>query len=118
MKSRIALLVVCLCCAAAQQQIDPSQTTHIKNNVVFMFPGDKFGLDLGESAGTAALNISEEPNLEKASVVLGFKQEKGMMLLTIENRTGHWLTYEAGIRVPKHDRVLQDQRGAHWTAPE
>ena len=26
-----------------------------------------------------------------------------MVLFTIENRTEHWLTYEAGIRVPKRD---------------
>jgi hypothetical protein len=46
-------------------------------------------------------------NLKKANLVLSFRQEKGMMLFTIENRTEHWLTYEAGIRVPKRDGLYK-----------
>ena len=105
MKTRIALLVACLCWAAvAQQQTAPSYGTgHIANNVVFMSPGDKFGVNLAGAADGTVLSITEEPNLKKASLVLSFGQEKGMMLFTIENRTEHWLTYEAGIRVPKRD---------------
>jgi hypothetical protein len=60
-------------------------------------------VNLDEAADKTALSITEEPNLKKANLVLSFKQEKGMMLFTIENRTEHWLTYEAGIKVPKRD---------------
>jgi hypothetical protein len=104
-KIRIALLVGCLCwCALGQQQTaPPSETDHIANNVVFMYPGDKFGVNLAGAADGIALSLSEEPDLKKANLVLSFQQMKGMMLFTIENGTEHWLTYEAGIRVPKRD---------------
>ena len=91
MKTRIVLLVACLCLAAlAQPQTDPSQIGHIAKNVAFMSRGDKFGLNLGEAADGMALTITEEPDLKKANLVLSFKQEKGIMLFTIENRE-HWL---------------------------
>jgi hypothetical protein len=68
-----------------------------------MHPGDKFGVNLAGSADGIALSITEEPNLKEANLVLSFTEVKGMTLLKIENRTEHWLTYEAGIRVPKRD---------------
>ena len=103
MKNRAILLLACLCWAAlAQNQTaPPSEPGHIANNVVFMCPGDKFGVNLAGAANGTVLSITEEPDLKKADLILSFKQEKGMMLFTIENRAGHWLTYEAGIRVPK-----------------
>jgi hypothetical protein len=109
MKTRIALLVAGLCWAAiAQQQTIPrSEAGHIANNVVFMSSGDNFGVNLAGAADGTALSITEEPNLKKASLVLSFRQEKGMMLFMIENRTDHWLTYEAGIRVPKRDGLYK-----------
>ena len=63
MKTQIALLVACLCWAAvAQQQTAlPSETGHIANNVVFMSPGDKFGVNLAGAADGTALSITEEP---------------------------------------------------------
>jgi hypothetical protein len=72
-----------------------------------MSPGDKFGVNLAGAADGKALSITEEPNLKNASLVLSFTQEKGMMLFMIENRTEHWLTYEAGIRVPKREGVYK-----------
>jgi len=109
MKIRIALLVACLCWAAVAQQqtAPPSETGHIANNVVFMSPGDKFGVNLGGASDGTALSVTEEPNLKKADLVLSFRQEKRMMLFTIENRTEHWLTYEAGIMVPKRDGLYK-----------
>ena len=97
MKTRIALLVACLCwtAVAQQQTAPPSETGHVANNVVFMSPGDKFGVNLAGAADGTTLSITEEPNLKKANLVISFRQEKGMMLFTIENRTEHWLTYEA-----------------------
>ena len=68
-----------------------------------MSPGDKFGVNLAGAADGAPLSITEEPDLKKANLVLSFWQEKGIMLFTIESRIEHWLTYEAGIRVPKRD---------------
>jgi hypothetical protein len=109
MKTRIALLVACLFWAAvAQQQTAlPSETGHIANNVVFMSPGDKLGVNLAGAADGTALSITEEPDLKKANLVLNFRKEMGMMLFTIENRTERWLTYEAGIRVPKRDGLYK-----------
>jgi len=72
-----------------------------------MSPGDKFGVSLAGAADGTALSITEEHNLKKADLVLSFRQGKGMMLFTIENRTEHWLTYEAGIRVPKRDGLYK-----------
>jgi|SRR5215472_2100442 len=104
MQNRIALLVVFLSWAAlAQKQIDPSRQGHVASNVVFMSPRDEFGVNVGEAADGTALSITEESDPKKANLVVSFKQEKGMMLFTIENRTEHWLTYEAGIRVPNRD---------------
>ena len=105
MKTRNALLVACLCWAsvAQQQTTPPSETSHIANNVVFMSPGDKFGVNLAGTEDGTALSVTDEPNLKNANLVLSFRQEKGIMLFTIENRTEHWLTYEAGIRIPKRD---------------
>ena len=109
MKTRIALLVACLWSAAVAQQqtASPSETGHITNNVVFMSPGEKFGANLAGAADGTALSITEEPDRKKANLELSFRQEKGMMLFTIENRTEHWLTYEAGIRVPKRDGLYK-----------
>jgi hypothetical protein len=109
MKTRIALVLACLCSAAVaqQQSAAPSETGHIGNNVVFMSPGEKFGVNLAGAADGTALSITEEPNLKKANLVLNFRQEMGTMLFTIENRTEHWLTHEAGIRVPKSDRLYK-----------
>src|SRR6266576_5321800 len=109
MKTRIALLVACLCWTAVTQQqtAPPSETGHVANNVVFMSPGDKFGVNLAGAADGTTLSITEEPNLKKANLVISFRQEKGMVLFTIENRTEHWLTYEAGIRVPKRDGLYK-----------
>jgi hypothetical protein len=109
MKSRIVLLIACLCCAvlAQQQTAPPSETGHIVNNVVFMSPGGKIGVNLAGAADGTALSITEEPNPKKANLVLSFKKEKGLMLFTIQNRTKYWLTYEAGIRDPKRDGLYK-----------
>jgi hypothetical protein len=68
-----------------------------------MSRGEKIGLNLAGTADGTALSITEEPSPKKANLVLSFKQEKGIMLFTIENRTKYWLTYEAGIKTPKRD---------------
>jgi hypothetical protein len=109
MRTRIALLIACLCGAAlAQQQAaPPSETGHIVNNVVFMSPGEKIGVNLAGAADGTALSITEDANPKNANLVLSFKQEKGMMLFTIQNRTKYSLTYEAGIRVPKRDGLYK-----------
>jgi hypothetical protein len=48
------------------------------------------------------------------------------MLFTVENRTEHWLTYKAGIRVPKRDGLYQTSvmplgpglsNGESWPSP-
>ena len=106
MKTRGGLLVACLCWSAVAQQPTPP-SGHIANNVVFMTPGDKFGVNLAGAADGTPLRISEEADLKNANLVLGFRQEKAIMLFTIENRTDHWLTYEAGIRVPKRDGLYK-----------
>lgn len=69
MKARIALLVGCLCWSALgqQQTAPPSETGHIGNNVVFMSPGDKFGVNLAGAADGMALSITEEPNLKHSA---------------------------------------------------
>ena len=105
MKTRIALLFVCLCrvAAAQQQTAHPSETGHIANNVVFMSPGDKLGVNLAGAADGTALSITQEPDLKKANLVFSFRRDKGMTLATIENRTERWLRYEAGIKVPNRD---------------
>jgi hypothetical protein len=106
MKTRIGLLVACLCWSAwGQQQSAPtSETAHVTNNVVFISPGEQFGINLVGATEGMPLGVSEEPDPKKANLVLRFSQEKGgMMLFTIENRTEHWLTYEAGMKVPARD---------------
>jgi hypothetical protein len=109
MKAGIALLTVGLCCAvlAQPQTAPPPETGHITNNVVFMSPVEKIGLNLNGSAEGTALSVTEESNPKKANLVLSFKQEKGLMLFTIQNRTKYWLTYEAGIRTPKRDGLYK-----------
>ncbi len=109
MKTRIALLIACFCCAALAQQQPalPPETGHIVNNVVFMSPGEKIGVTLAGAADGTALSITEEPNPKTANVVLSFKQEKGMTLFTIQNHTKYWLNYAAGIRTPKREGLYK-----------
>jgi hypothetical protein len=109
MKTRIALLIMCICCVAlAQQQKDPpSAVGRIVNNVLFLSPGDKIGVDLDGAADGTTLNITESREPKKANLVLTFKQEKGMMFFTIQNRTKYWLAYEAGIRTPTRDGLYK-----------
>ncbi len=107
-----------LACIGATANHPSSQTGPIANNVVFIQPGDKFGANLAAAADGMPLSITEGADLKNANLVLSFSQEKGMMLLTIENRTEHWLTYEAGIRVPKRDGFYKTSvvpLGAHLT---
>ena len=97
MKTWIGLLVACLCWSAwgQQQSASTSETGHVTNNVVFISPGEQFGVNLAGAAEGMPLSVSEEPDPKKANLVLRFRQEKGgMTLFTIENRTEHWLTYE------------------------
>ena len=109
MKSRIVFLIPCLCCTALAQQpaAPPAQTGHIVNNVVFMSPGEKIAVNLAGPADGTALSVTEEPDAKKATLLLSFEREKGMMLFTIQNRTKYRLTYEAGIRVPKRDGLYK-----------
>ena len=109
MKTRIALLITCICCVAlAQPQNDPpSAAGRIVNNVLFVSPGDKIGVDLAGAVDGTTLSVTESPAPKKANLVLTFKQEKGMMLFTIQNRTKYWLTYEAGIKTPKRDGLYK-----------
>lgn len=109
MKTRIALLITCLCCVAlAQQQNDPpSAAGRIVNNVLFMSPGDKIGVDLGGAVDGTTLSITESPDPKKANLVLTFKQEKGMTFFTIQNRTKYWLAYEAGIKTPTREGLFK-----------
>ena len=95
------------CSAQDRTSASPSETGHILNNVLFMSPGEKIAVNLAGAADGTALSIAEEADPKKANLVLSFKQEKGMMLFTIQNRTKYWLTYEAGIRTPKRDGLYK-----------
>ena len=72
-----------------------------------MSPGDQTGLNFAGPADGTILSISEEPDLKKAELVLAFTRDKGMMLLSLQNRTKRWLSYEAGIRTPKRDGLYK-----------
>ena len=107
MKTRIVLLITCLCCVALAQQQKPSAAGRIVNNVLFLSPGNKIGADLAGAVDGTTLSITESPDPKKANLVLTFKQEKGMMFFTIQNRTKYWLAYEAGIRTPTRDGLYK-----------
>lgn len=106
MKILISLAVAgCLYCSALAQQpsASSSKPVHVADNNVLLLAGDKCGVNLTGPADGTSLNVAYQPDLKKADLVLTFKKESGMTILTIENRAGHWLSYEAYMKVPKRD---------------
>jgi hypothetical protein len=93
------------CCGALPQQqpSSPSESSHVADNNVYVFPGDKCGVNLTGSADGTSVNVSYQPDLKKADLVLTFKKERKLMLLTVENRAAHWVSYEAYMKVPQRD---------------
>ena len=79
MKTWIGLLVACLCLTALGQQESARarETSHVANNVVFMSPGEKFGVNLAGAGEGMGLRVTEEPDVKKANLRLRFTQERG-----------------------------------------
>lgn len=106
MKLVIGMVMFAWLCSGtlAQQQLSsPSESAHVEDNNVYVFPGNKCGVNLTGIADGTSVNVSFQPDLKKADLVLTFKKEREMMLLTIENRAGHWVSYEAYMKVPQRD---------------
>src|SRR5262245_59776828 len=101
----VAMFAWFCCGALPQQQPSPSSSepVHVADNNVFVVPGDKYGVNLSGPADGTSTNVTYQPELPKADLVFTFKRERGMMLLTIENRAGHWLSYEAYMKIPGRD---------------
>lgn len=103
-----ALLVFFRGTAVPQQPPAPAELEpRVADNSIFVSPGDRFGVNLAGPADGTAVNITYQPDLKKADLVLGFKKEKKMMLLTVENRTSYWVSYEAYMKVPERDGLLR-----------
>jgi hypothetical protein len=105
MKLLVSMMVVaCFCHAGlAQDSQAPPESSHVTDGNVLILLGEKFGVNLTEAPDGTSVAATYQPDVKKADLVLSFKKENSLMLLTIENRSSHWLAYEAHMKVPKRD---------------
>ena len=84
---------------------------YVAEDDVYIFLGDHFGVNLRDNKGEF-LSVTYQPDSAKADVQFGLTQEKAgngmfMMLLTVQSKLDHRLSYEALMTVPQKDGVLK-----------
>src|SRR5215469_12653995 len=84
---------------------------YVAEGDVYVFLGDHFGVNLTDKKGEF-LTLTYQPDSAKADVQFEFTQEKTgsgmfMMLLTVQNKLNHRLSYEALMTVPKREGILK-----------
>jgi len=84
---------------------------YVAEDDVYVFLGDHFGVNLTDNKGEF-LTVTYQPDSARADVQFGFTQEKAgngmfMMLLTVQNKLDHRLSYEALMTVPKKEGMLK-----------
>ena len=84
---------------------------YVSDNEVYLFSGDKFGVNLVLKDGRVA-EIRYQPDVKRADVVFGFEQPKELqnglsMALTIDNRMKQGVSMEALMSVPGKKDVFK-----------
>lgn len=84
---------------------------YVAENDVYLFLDDHFGVNSTDNKGEF-LTVTYQPDGAKADVQFGFTQEKRgngmiMMLLTVQNKLNHRLSYEALMTVPRREGILK-----------
>lgn len=84
---------------------------YVSENEVYLFPGDKFGVNLVIRNGRVS-EIRYQPDTKKADVVFGFEQPKELqdglgMALTIDNKIKHSVSMEALMSIPGKKDVFK-----------
>ena len=84
---------------------------YVSDNEVYLFSGDKFGVNLVLKDGRVA-EIRYQPDVKRADVVFGFEQPKELqnglsMALTIDNKTKRGVGMEALMSIPGKKDVFK-----------
>lgn len=84
---------------------------YVSENEVYLFSGDKFGVNLVVKDGKVSA-VRYQPDLKKADVVFGFEQPKELqdglgMALTIDNKMKRGVSMEALMSVPGKKDVFK-----------
>jgi len=84
---------------------------YVSDNEVYLFSGDKFGVNLVLKDGRVA-EIRYQPDVKRADVVFGFEQPKELqnglsMALTIDNKMKRGVSMEALMSIPGKKDVFK-----------
>jgi len=84
---------------------------YVSENEVYLFPGDKFGVNLVLKDGRV-MEVRYQPDASKADVVFGFEQPKELqdglgMALTIDNKMKREVSMEALMSIPGKKDVFK-----------
>jgi len=84
---------------------------YVSENEVYLFPGDKFGVNLIVRNDRVA-EVRYQPDKTKADVWFGFEQPKELqnglgMALTIDNKTTHSVSMEGLMSIPSKKDVFK-----------
>ncbi len=84
---------------------------YVAENEVYLFPGDKFGVNLVVKNGHVS-EVLYQPDVKKADVVFGFEQPQELqnglgMALTIDNKMKRGVSMEALMSVPEKKDVFK-----------
>ena len=84
---------------------------YVRENEVYLFSGDKFGVNLVVKE-SGAVEVHYQPDVTKADVVFGFEQPKELqdglgMALTIDNKMKRTVSMEGLMSVPGKKDVFK-----------
>jgi len=89
--------------------VDPQP--YVAENEVYLFSGDKFGVNLVVKNGSVS-TVRYQPDIKKADVIFGFEQPKELqdglgMALTIDNKMERGVSMEALMSIPGKKDVFK-----------
>jgi hypothetical protein len=80
-----------------------------ERNFVHIVPGEKFGVNVSVASDESGeINaLTYQPDLKKADITFEFREEKGMMMLTIKSNLKRRIYMDGGMAVPDRDYFLK-----------
>ena len=95
------------------QEFHYDKQPYVSENEVYLFSGDKFGVNLIVK-GDRVAEVRYQPDVTKADIVFGFEQPKELqngigMALTIDNKTKHGVSMEVMGSVPGKKDPFKDK---------
>lgn len=87
------------------------QQPYVSENEVYLFSGDKFGVNL-VIKNNRVMEVQYQPDVQKADVVFGFEQPKELqngigMTLTIDNKMKRTVSMEGLMSIPGKKDVFK-----------